>query len=433
MRFLFLHNDFPGQYAHAARYLAREGHDVVAIARESAAGLEGVRQLVYASPDLSTRGVRHEEEFVAASRNAVAVARACERLKARRFTPDLVLGHGGWGETLLVKEVWPQTPVLTYFEFFYRTRGSDADFDPEFPLAVETLETLPLRNAVNLLALDAADEGQTPTSWQQAQFPDNARPRIHVAHEGVDTELVRPNGSARVWLGGGVNLGAEDLVVTYCARNLEPYRGFHIFMRALPRILARSPRARVAVVGGDGVSYGSPPKGFGTWREAMIGELGDALDLSRVYFLGRLPFAQYLAILRISSVHVYMTYPFILSWSLIEALATGCMVVASRTAPVEEAIEDGRNGWLVDFFDASALADRVVEALERRSLLGILRTAARASAIERYDLHGVCLPRHRAIWESAIGRPLSIRRRRPSGEVLGAAPAGERLRERFRP
>jgi glycosyltransferase involved in cell wall biosynthesis len=414
MKFLFLHNGFPAQYLHSAAFLAREGHDVVAIAREGAKELEGVRRIVYAPPDPPTPGARHEQEFAAATRNSVAVANLCEGLKTNRFTPDLVLGHGGWGETLLVKEVWPRTALLTYFEFFYRARGSDADFDPEFPLRADLLGSLRLRNATNLLALEATDAGQTPTLWQQSQFPRRERGRIHVAHEGVDTELIRPNPQARVWLGGGVSLGPEDQVVTYCARNLEPYRGVHIFMRALPRILERSPRARVVVLGADGVSYGSPPKGFRTWREAMLRELSGALDLTRVHFLGQLPFAQYLAILRVSSAHVYLTYPFVLSWSLIEALAAGCVVVASRTPPVEEVIEDGRDGWLVDFFDVAGLADRVIEALDRRPQLATMRAAARAGAIERYDLRSVCLPRHLEIWERMIGRPLgAARSRRP--------------------
>jgi glycosyltransferase involved in cell wall biosynthesis len=409
MKFLFLHNVFPAQYLHDVRLLVREGHEVVAIARKGAHGLEGVRQVVYAPPEPPVGGARHEEDFVAATRNALAVARVCERLKARRLIPDLALGHCGWGETLLVKEIWPQTPLLTYFEFFYRARGSDADFDSEFPLGTDALRALRLRNATNLLAFEATDEGQTPTFWQRSQYPERARAQIHVAHEGVDTVLIRPNPNARVWLSGGVSLSAEDQVVTYCARNLEPYRGFHVFMRALPRILERAPRARVLVVGADGISYGVAPRGFRTWREAMINELDGALDLSRIHFLGSLPFAQYLAILRVSTVHVYLTYPFVLSWSLIEALAAGCLVVASGTPPVEEVIEDGRNGWLVDFFDSAAIADRVIEALERRVRLGALREAARTSAVERYDLDSVCLPRHCAIWESMMGCRLTTR------------------------
>jgi glycosyltransferase involved in cell wall biosynthesis len=201
-----------------------------------------------------------------------------------------------------------------------------------------------------------------------------------------------------------VTLAAGDPVVTYCARNLEPYRGFNVFMRALPKILKGAPGARVLVVGGDGVSYGRLPIGAPNWREAMLAEIGDTIDRSRVHFLGTTSYKDYLTILQISAVHVYLTYPFVLSWSLVEALAAGCTIVASGTPPVRETIEDGRNGWLFDFFDTHGLADRVVEALRSRGALARLREQARRTALKCYDLRGVCLPRQIAIWERLMGR-----------------------------
>jgi len=385
---------------------------VVAIARDGAPVVDGVRLIAYSPTAAPVTGERDVEEFAASAENGLAVAAACERLKSRRFEPDLVLGHSGWGETLFVKDVWPQARLLSYFEFFYRSADSDADFDPEFPLEPYVRRRLRLRNAVNALALQSADWGQTPTKWQRAQYPEREQDRIAVLHEGVDSEFVRPNRDARIWLSGGVSLGVGDPIVTFCARNLEPYRGFHVFMRALPEIQRRVPDARVVVLGADGVSYGRLPEAHTSWREAMRSELGDAIDLSRVHFLGLVPFRQYLSILQVSAAHIYLTYPFVLSWSLIEALSAGCLIVGSNTGPVREAIEDGMNGWLVDFFDPSALADRVVEALTRPDAGHTLRARARATALERFDLRSVCLPKHIGLWEQLIGRRLTARPRR---------------------
>jgi glycosyltransferase involved in cell wall biosynthesis len=199
----------------------------------------------------------------------------------------------------------------------------------------------------------------------------------------------------------GVTLSAGDEVVTYVARNLEPYRGFHVFMRALPGLLRARPRARVLIVGGDQVSYGSKPADGETWRARMLAEVGGQIDAGRVHFLGRLPYESYLRLLQVSAVHAYLTYPFVLSWSMLEAMAAGCMVVGSRTAPVEEVIKHGENGWLVDFFDHRQLAEALAGALEERSRLDGIRQAARRTVVERFDLTTVCLPRQLEILQAS--------------------------------
>jgi glycosyltransferase involved in cell wall biosynthesis len=324
--------------------------------------------------------------------NGLAVARVCEQLKGEGFVRDIVIGHNGWGETLFVKDVPPNIPLLNYFEFFYHGVGGDIDFDPEFAPSADLRLRLRTRNAVNLLGLDAADWGQTPTRWQRDRYPRCHRDRISVIHEGVDTRLARPDATARLWLGGGVSFARGDEIITYCARNLEPYRGFHIFMRALPKILQRRPKATVLIVAGDGVSYGTRPAQGGGWRRQLLQEVGAELDLRRVRFLGHLGFRQYLSVLQLSAVHVYLTYPFVLSWSLIEALSVGCLVIASRTPPVEEIIGDGENGYLLDFFDVDGLADRVGEVLSQPEAHRQIATVARANVVRRYDLNGVCLP-----------------------------------------
>jgi glycosyltransferase involved in cell wall biosynthesis len=225
-----------------------------------------------------------------------------------------------------------------------------------------------------------------------------------VIHEGIDTETVCPDPSTRLWLSGGLSLSRNDLLITYSARNLEPYRGFHIVMRTLPELLARHPTARVLIVGGNDVSYGRRPPEAKSWREHMLAELDGKLDLSRVHFLGRLNYPQYLAMLRISSAHIYLTYPFVLSWSLLEAMAAGCAIVGSRTAPVEEVIRDGENGYLVDFFDREALADRVSDMLVNREKQQPIRVAARQTVVERFDLASKCLPAYLALLRRLIRR-----------------------------
>jgi glycosyltransferase involved in cell wall biosynthesis len=247
-------------------------------------------------------------------------------------------------------------------------------------------------NAINHLGLDAADWGQTATQWQRNQYPPRYRDRISIIHEGIDTDLVRPDPSARIWLRSGLSCGYGDEVITYSARNLEPYRGFHAFMRALPKVLQARPEARVLILGGDGVSYGRQPPVAASWRQHLLQELDGKLDLGRVHLLGRLPFRQYLSVLQLSAVHIYLTYPFVLSWSLLEAFAAGCLVIGSRTPPVEEIIVDGENGYLVDFFDTEGLADRIGEVLANGAGAARVRLAARQRLVDKYDLKTVCLP-----------------------------------------
>jgi glycosyltransferase involved in cell wall biosynthesis len=394
MKFLFIHQNIPGQYVHAARHLARAGHEVAFITQPRAAEIAGIRKLEYRPvlPDSNAHAYVCELENAVA--NGLAVAGLCEWLARDGFVPDLVMGHNGWGEILYVKDVWPKVPLLGYFEFFYRAKGSDVDFDPEFRPESDAAMKLRTRNALNFLGLDAADWGQSPTEWQRSQYPKPYLSRIAVVHEGVDTTVVKPDATARLWLRGGRSLSRADQIVTYSARDLEPYRGFHVFMRALPSVLKRRPGAQVLIVGGDGVSYGRKPDGADSWRAQMLSELDGTLDLRRIHFLGHLPYQQYLTVLQISTVHVYMTYPFVLSWSLIEAMAAGCLIVSSRTPPVEEVMRDGENGCLVDFFDVEGLAERVVAALaaETDTLNNRIRAAARDTVVGQYDVNSVSLP-----------------------------------------
>jgi glycosyltransferase involved in cell wall biosynthesis len=401
MKCLFVHQNFPGQFVHVARHLAQIGHEVRFITQPRAAEIPGVRKFEYQPAPCGPDTHSFLREFEGGVENGLAVARLCEWFKRDGFTPDIVIGHNGWGEILYVKDVWPHTTLLGYFEFFYRARGADVDFDPEFPPEPDAAERLRTRNAINLLGLDAVDWGQTPTKWQWNQYPKPHRKRISIVHEGVDTSQVRPDPTASLWLSGGLRLSRRHKIVTYIARDLEPYRGFHRFMRALPKVLQQRPDAQVLIVGGDGVSYGRRSERASSYRAQLVAELQGKLDLSRVHFLGRLPYQQYLTVLRISTVHVYLTYPFVLSWSLLEAMATGCFVIGSRTPPVEEVIRDGENGQLVDFFDQEGLADRITDALDRDN--EAIRSTARETVLKRYDLDTVCLPAYLGLLRTISG------------------------------
>jgi glycosyltransferase involved in cell wall biosynthesis len=402
MRILFSHQNFPGQWVHLARHYDAGGHEVVALTDAQNRKPEIVRTVRYAfDPARAAGGHPLAQHFGLRVARGEAAALAALDLKRQGFEPDLIAGHGGWGESLFLREVWPKARQILYAEFYYRTSGADVDFDPEFPASdVPSRFATRARNAVMLEALADADRGLAPTRWQQQGFPEWLWDRIEVAHDGVDTDVIRPNRSAFVRMEGrDVTLRPGDEVVTFVNRNLEPYRGYHVFVRSLPKILARRPNARIIVVGGDKVSYGRAAPPGTTWRKIFLDQVKGQVDLSRVHFVGQIPYDTYLRMLQVSAAHVYLTYPFVLSWSMIEAMAAECLVVGSRTPPVEEVIEHGRNGLLVDFFDVDGLADAVVDALARPHAFRAMRTAARLTALERYDLRRVCLPRLTALFD----------------------------------
>jgi glycosyltransferase involved in cell wall biosynthesis len=395
MKVLFVHQNFPGQYLHLARHLgATPGNQVVFITQRTDATLPGVKNIVYKPQRSVTKGLHHYlRETEAGVLNAQNVARVALDLKQTGFVPDVMLGHNGWGELWYLKDVFPDTPLIGYFEFFYRLHGADVGFEPGPPLIFDTGPRLRTKNLGNLVALDAVDLGQCPTQWQKSLYPQVYQPKLQVTHEGIDTALVAPDAGARFQLPkGGAALTREDEVLTYVARNLEPYRGFPSLMRSLPQILQQRPKAQVLIVGGDETSYGPASSNGQTFKAQLLQELGTAIDLQRVHFLGKLPYSAYLQVLQVSSVHVYLTYPFVLSWSMLEAMAAGCLVVSSRTAPVEEVIRDGENGLLVDIFSPQEIAQRVIEALQKPKAFDAIRKKARQTIVDNYDLKTICLP-----------------------------------------
>jgi glycosyltransferase involved in cell wall biosynthesis len=395
MRTLFVHQNFPAQYRHVAPALAqRKGHQVVALGENAGEALRGVQHVRYKAP---SAGAEKTHRYLRRLENAVyrgqQVARAALALKERGFTPDVVCCHPGWGEGLFLRDVWPEAKLLYYYEFYYTAAGADVGFEPPGePISIDDACRVRLLNANHLLSLQVSDWGHTATQWQASRFPDWVRRKMSVVHEGIDTAAIRRQPDASFTLADGRVLRPGDEVVTFIARGLEPYRGFHSFMRALPEILAKRPAAQVVLVGGDEPHYGSKPKAGGTWRQLLLAELEGKLDLSRVHFTGKVPHPALLALLSLSAAHVYLTYPFVLSWSMLEAMACECLVIGSATPPVQEVIEHGRNGLLVDFFAPDQVAAAVIGALADPAAMQPLRRAARETILSRYDLRQICLP-----------------------------------------
>lgn len=401
MKILFVHQNFPGQFVHLAPALAQRGHEVMGLGDAANKRPAPVRTLYYRSPE--KRGVKGlGSTFVEVATRGEMVAGACSQMEEKAgFVPDVIVGHNGWGETLFLREIWPNVRMVDYAEFAYRARGLDSDFDPEFQsISLKAGIATAARAAHILQSMIQADAAMAPTAWQKATFPALLQDKITVVHDGVDTDAVRPDAAATFTLPDGRVLRKGDEVISFVNRNLEPYRGYHIFMRALPEVLAARPAAQVIMVGGEQQSYGRPPEAGTTWKQKFLDEVKDRLDLSRVHFTGKIPRAQFVALMQVTRVHAYLTYPFVLSWSMIEAMSAGALVIGSRTGPVEEVIEDGVNGRLVDFFDVPGWSKALIRALEKPEADEDLRRAARKTAIDRYDLNRCCLPRQIAVIEA---------------------------------
>ena len=413
MNILFVHQNMPGQYREMLAWLAAQGeHRILFLTqRKDAVPIKGVtvaRYVPHRKPAKDAYALsRYFEECMGAGYGAYL---ACRQIQDQGFKPDLVLGHVGWGELTFLKQVWPDVPILGYWEYYFLSEGGSVGFDPEFP-ATDTARQVSLaRNAVNHLCLPMIDLGQCPTNWQMQTYPAEFRARSYVCHDGIRTDRLMPDPTARVNLARlDRTVGREDEVFTYMARNMEPTRGFHVFMRALPRILAARPQARALIIGGNDVSYGAESDAPGGYRGQMERELGDTLDWSRVHFLGRLPYVDYARVVQLSRCHIYLTVPFVLSWSLMEAMAMGATIVASDTAPVREMITDGNTGLLVDFLSPEALARQVIDVLERPDDYAALGPAARAHVIEHHDFLTRTRAQHLARMNSLVPRAKAIR------------------------
>lgn len=399
MRYLFIHQNFPGQFRHVVRALADiQDNEIVALG--DAKNLSGtpaihpaVRIVAYSSEKNKAHETHHYlRDFEGHIRRGQSVVRALLKIRdGDKFYPDVIVVHPGWGEGLFLKDVYPRARLVAYAEFYYRGLGSDLGFDPEFPATLDDQLRVRVKNSTQLNSLVQADAVVSPTEWQKSCYPAELQQKIHLIHEGIDTERVRPQASAWIQV-NEKKFRVGDEIVTYVARNLEPYRGFHTFIRSIPTLQALRPNAQIVIVGGNDVSYGKRPPAGQSYREKYCEEVKGQVDWRKVFFVGPLSYENYLRVLQVSAAHVYLTYPFVLSWSMLEAMSAGGVLVASDTAPVREVIEDGRNGHLVDFFDPEQLARKLAYVLSFPKGQQTIRECARQSVVSRFDLREKALP-----------------------------------------
>lgn len=413
MRVLILHPNFPAQYRHIATALGSDPENQVIFGTSNERPewvIPGVRKVLF-TPSRNPRPETHH--YVRPLESAVlcgqAVYRAAEKLKAEGFIPDIVCGHSGWGPTLFIKDIFPKTKLLCYFEWFYNAFGADADFDPADPLSADDILRIRVKNSSILIDLYSCDWGVSPTNWQKSQFPKEFHSKITVLHDGVDTEYFKPNPGAKLVL-PNLDLSGVDEIVTYVARGMEPYRGFPEFIESIAYIQERRPNCHVVIVGSERVCYGKSLPNGKTYKQEMLEKV--PLDMSRVHFVGSLPYGLYLKVIQASSAHVYLTRPFVLSWSMIESMSTGCLVIGSDTAPVTEVIRDGENGLLVDFFSPKQIAARVDEVLNHPTRMAEIRAKARETVLERYALSDL-LPRHLQLIKDVASGNLPVEKKQP--------------------
>lgn len=404
MRVLFMHNNFPAQFRNIAGRLGQNPeNEVVYVTAGESWEIPGVKKAMYkteraVSPQTHLFGRTFERAVITGE----AAYRTMRDLREQGFVPDVVMAHSGWGPGLFVKDVWPETKFIGYFEWYYNARNADADFLPDEPMSEADVMRLRSKNAPILMDLAVSEVGVSPTEWQRNQFPAALRPRVGVLHDGVDTRFFSPDPEAVVEV-DGVRLTAADQVITYVARGMEQYRGFPQFMRAASELQKLYPKAHVVIVGQDRVAYGRSLPNGQTYKQKMLADLD--FDMSRLHFTGLLPYGEYLKVIRISSAHVYLTVPFVLSWSMLETMSVGGLIVGSRTPPVQEVIRDRENGILVDFFSQEELVNAVGEALEHPERMTDIRQRARRTIVEKYELGTILARQENLLRAVARGLP----------------------------
>ncbi|MEM6306899.1 MAG: glycosyltransferase family 4 protein [Pseudomonadota bacterium] len=398
MKLLFVHQNMPGQYREMVTWLRDQGgHDITFLTQRDQIQIKGVRKVMYTSHHKAGQNAYGlSRVWEDATGMGYGAALAMQRLHNETgWKPDIILGHTGWGELLFMKQVFPDVPMLGFFEFYYEMEGGIVGFSPDDKSSVTTPFIMESRNAVPNSSWKSADMGTTPTFWQRDRFPKVFHDRLYVCHDGIRTDRLVPDPNVSLKVGRvDEPLTRKDEVFTYMARNLEPSRGFFSFMRALPKIQRERPNARCLVIGGNDVSYGSKSKDPGGFRGEMTKELGDQLDWSRLHFLGKVPYNDYMKIIQLSKCHMYLTKPFVLSWSFLEAMSMQATIVASDVAPVREAMTHGKNGLLVDFHNSDQIADQVIDVLAQPGKYTHIGPAARKHVVDTYDFHTVCLPEH---------------------------------------
>lgn len=405
-RILFIHNNFPAQFVHIASVARAQGYEIASIGCVSAKDFEGVTPWRWSTNRGSTSGIfeqaiRAEADLI----RAEAAATQARKLKATGFIPDLIIGHPGWGETVHIPIIFPGVPIILFGEYFYQPVGGDVGFDLEFESRSDAQDMrVHAKNATMALAYAGANVIVCPTAFQASTFPIGLQNSIRIIHEGISLENASKRPEATFRLPNGVVLDGSQPIITFINRDLERLRGFHIFMRALPAFMAKCPDAQVIVIGSDsGGGYGGKLANQQTWKAKMLKEVGDRIDQSRLHFVGRVPHTEMINALSLSSAHVYYTYPFVLSWSLVEAMACECLILGSDTGPVRDAVTHGETGILNDFFDVDALSNAMIDACVNPSKYENMRKAARKTAIGQFDKDTVGIPAWMALIKEMIG------------------------------
>lgn len=380
-----MHRNFPAQFKFLVKELSKNPNNNVYFVtnNKDTPSYKNVHKIVYQLkrevPSNCHRYLRFYEESII---HAQAAAEALISLKDSGFTPDVIYGHT-WGSTLFVKDIFPEVPLICHFEWYYNAVGSDADF-ADNKLDVNAKAMLRCKNSHLLLDLANCDYGISPTQWQKSQFPKEFLSKITVLHEGIDTDQCKPSVSAEFLIKDkNIVLRTSDEILTYATRGMEAYRGFPEFMRMASKLQKSHPNMHTIIAGEDRVCYG-PRLSDATFKEKMLKELD--FDMRRTHFTGPLSYDEYIKLLQVSTVHVYLTYPFVLSWSLLEAMSCGCCVLASNTSPVLEVIQDGHNGLLADFFDINELCAKAKSVFKNREKYELIKQNARETIVKKYNL-----------------------------------------------
>ncbi len=374
----------PGQFKYLATELAKK-HRVVFISCDNGVTLPSIQKKIIRHHKPAKQSDMHQylQSIEPMIYNGQACFRACKELKDDGYIPDVIYGHPGWGDMLFVKDIFPNTPIINYCEFYYRGTGADVHFNSS-TINYNTLARTRIKNTHLLSSLESCDYGIAPTKWQQSLHPKEFHEKIMVCHEGIQTSFVTANDSASLTINSSLTLDRTTPIITYVARNLEPYRGFPTAMKAIHNVMKTNSSVHAIIVGGDDVSYGRPSSSGKSYREDVLEELD--LPLDRIHFLGKVPYDTYLTVLQISTVHLYLTIPFVLSWSLLEAMSAECLIVASDTAPVQEVITHNKNGFLVDIHSVEDIAQSLHHALDQSNDHRHIKQAARETIINNYNL-----------------------------------------------
>ncbi len=383
MNILFLHRDFPGQFKHLTQILALNPKDLVMFitSDENVSAPQGINKFVYKIPTATSTNkyLKEYEEAVEHGREAAKIAMM---IKQNGIKPDIIFAHS-WGNSMFMKDIFPDVPLLCYFEWFDNSEGAAIGFDGNKPDLLYK-ETIRSNNAYKLIDLYSCDGGISPTYWQRQQFPKEFHSKIKVIHDGVNTDICRPNEEANFLIKDkNIELTSKDEIITYATRGMEPMRGFPQFMEAVEKLQKKRPNAHFIIGGNDRVCYGQHLKN-GTYKKLMLKKLN--LNLNKVHFVGGLDFDEYIKLLQVSTVHIYSTYPFVLSWSILEAMSAGCCIVASNTSPVAEVMKDKYNGLLFDFFNVNQLVEKIEYALDNKEEMKTIRKNARETVLANYNL-----------------------------------------------